>query len=309
VTPAHIPQWLDLAAQVEPVFQASMARDRGFHEYIRRKIAQREAFAALDRERERALVGVVAFSRAHRRISWLAVSEPHRNKGVGSRLLACALRQLDPSQEVSVTTFREGDAPGRSARHLLQKLGFVEVDATAHDAQGNPRCIMKRPPNPSAMQGHSFHYRYHRYVEWSQPEHCPVCRDEPGPADVVLICELEHAWVEASIHAQGRLWGKCHVLCKKHYVELYEMPEPDLLNFMADVQKAARALKTVSGAVKINYEIHGNTMPHLHVHLFPRYLDDPHPGAPIEYRVSEPSPYADEQDFERFVEAMRRELT
>jgi diadenosine tetraphosphate (Ap4A) HIT family hydrolase len=308
VTPEYIPQWLALAAQVEPLFQASMAKSEEFHAFIRKKIAQRETFMALDRVHDRALVGIIAFSRSHQWISWWAVSEQYRNSGVGSQLLACALRQLDPSKDVSVMTFREGYEPGQPARHALQKAGFVEVDAPVSDDHGNPRCTMKRFPDPSIKQGQSFHHKYRRYMEWTQPEHCPVCRDEPGPSDVVLIQELDHSWVEASIHAQGRLWGKCHVLSKKHYVELYEMPEPDLVDFMTDVQKAARALKTVSGAVKINYEIHGNTMPHLHVHLFPRYLDDAYPGAPIEYSVTEPSPYQGEVEFQAYVAAMRREL-
>lgn len=67
-------------------------------------------------------------------------------------------------------------------------------------------------------------------------------------------------------------------------------------------------LKTVSGAVKSNYEIHGNSMPHLHAHLFPRYLDDPFPSAPIDYRIIEPNPYYNEAGFQAFITAMRREL-
>lgn len=30
-----------------------------------------------------------------------------------------------------------------------------------------------------------------------------------------------------------------------------------------------------SGAAKIRYEIHGNTIAHLHLHVFPRYEGDP----------------------------------
>ena len=59
------------------------------------------------------------------------------------------------------------------------------------------------------------------------------------------------------------------------------MSKEDMANFMEDVQRVARALHKVTGAVKINYEIHGNSMPHLHVHLFPRYIDDDFPSAPI----------------------------
>jgi diadenosine tetraphosphate (Ap4A) HIT family hydrolase len=32
----------------------------------------------------------------------------------------------------------------------------------------------------------------------------------------------------------------------------------------------------------MNYEIHGNTLPHLHLHLYPRQPDDPYVGRPID---------------------------
>lgn len=145
-------------------------------------------------------------------------------------------------------------------------------------------------------------------MEWSKEESCLFCCNEPAPPDIVTIKEMEYSYLEASPEAQGCLYGKCHVICKKHYIELFDMPDEALLNFMNDVKKAAFALKKVSGAVKINYEIHGNTVPHLHVHLFPRYIDDKFPGGPIEYRVTEPSPYGSEEVFEKFVSAMRAEL-
>jgi len=35
--------------------------------------------------------------------------------------------------------------------------------------------------------------------------------------------------------------------------------------------------------VKLNYLTLGNTIPHLHTHVVPRYRDDPAPGGPIEW--------------------------
>lgn len=112
---------------------------------------------------------------------------------------------------------------------------------------------------------------------------------------------------EMCAHPQVCLKGTCYLITREHYVELFDLDDETLLGFMREVQTAARALKEVTGAFKINYEIHGNTAPHLHLHLFPRYLDDPFPGGPIDYRHIEPPVYRDDE-FERFVSSMREAL-
>ena len=44
----------------------------------------------------------------------------------------------------------------------------------------------------------------------------------------------------------------------------------------------ARALSAELRPTKMNYEIHGNTVRHLYLHLFPRMDDDPFVGRPID---------------------------
>jgi diadenosine tetraphosphate (Ap4A) HIT family hydrolase len=44
----------------------------------------------------------------------------------------------------------------------------------------------------------------------------------------------------------------------------------------------ARALNDELRPAKLNYEIHGNTIPHLHLHLYPRTEEDPFVGRPID---------------------------
>jgi diadenosine tetraphosphate (Ap4A) HIT family hydrolase len=118
---------------------------------------------------------------------------------------------------------------------------------------------------------------------------------------MVDVVERPHSWLNAQ--PVDCLKGACHVTAKKHVVELYELEETELLGLMKEVQGYSRALKEVTGAVKINYEIHGNTVPHLHIHLYPRYLDDPFPGRPIDYhRVC--NQYR-EGEFEAFTAALR----
>lgn len=85
--------------------------------------------------------------------------------------------------------------------------------------------------------------------------------------------------------------GTCYLITREHYVELLDLEDEALLGLMKEVQVAARVLKKVTGSFKINYELHGNTAPHLHLPLLPRYLDDPFPYSPILYNRIDPPVY------------------
>jgi diadenosine tetraphosphate (Ap4A) HIT family hydrolase len=151
----------------------------------------------------------------------------------------------------------------------------------------------------------SFHTDYDEWMRMADPRECPVCLNLPMPSDMVDVVELPHSWLSAE--PIECLKGACHITAKKHVIELFELEEDELLGLMREVQRCARALKVVTGAVKINYEIHGNSLPHLHIHLYPRYIDDPFPGQPIDYRCKI-NQYND-GDFEIFVREMRKEIS
>jgi len=108
---------------------------------------------------------------------------------------------------------------------------------------------------------------------------CPLCR-EVGPPD--LIAETTSAWVTAPKSAP--LPGYVCVIAKRHVVEPFELPAPERAAFWEDAMTAARALSGLLRPVKMNYEVHGNTIPHLHLHLFPRFRGDPYEGGPIDPR-------------------------
>jgi ribosomal protein S18 acetylase RimI-like enzyme len=154
VTPAHIPQWLALAAEMEPLFQGSMVNNPDFQAYMRAKIGHREALMAVDHTAQ-TVMGVIGFSRTHNRISWFGVFEQYRKHGAGSKLLRCALNQLYPVRAVTVCTFRDGEPGGQPARNMFQKFGFVETDTNVTDKDGNSRCIMTRVPDERPRHGGS----------------------------------------------------------------------------------------------------------------------------------------------------------
>ena len=67
--------------------------------------------------------------------------------------------------------------------------------------------------------------------------------------------------------------GRCVVAYRGHVNELFELPEAELALFTRDVARAARAIKTAFGAAKINYGAYSDKLPHLHMHLVPKYRD------------------------------------
>ena len=105
------------------------------------------------------------------------------------------------------------------------------------------------------------------------------------------------------------LKGTCYVMSKRHAVELYDLSDDDAFAFLKDVMVTARALKEVTDAAKINYEIHGNTVPHLHLHLFPRYfVGDRFSDSVVDPRQTDPPIYSG-NEFHEFVEAMKERIS
>jgi diadenosine tetraphosphate (Ap4A) HIT family hydrolase len=110
---------------------------------------------------------------------------------------------------------------------------------------------------------------------------CIICRNG-GPLDV--IADLPTTWVTAPPSAP--LPGYACVVAKRHVSEPFELDEPELSAFWTESMSVAAALSELVQPSKMNYEIHGNTIPHLHLHLFPRFAGDPFQGGPIDGRSS-----------------------
>jgi diadenosine tetraphosphate (Ap4A) HIT family hydrolase len=67
----------------------------------------------------------------------------------------------------------------------------------------------------------------------------------------------------------------------RHVTEPTELDEVEAAGYWAEVLSVARALIAMYKPLKMNYETLGNSLPHLHTHLVPRYIADPRPGRPF----------------------------
>lgn len=79
--------------------------------------------------------------------------------------------------------------------------------------------------------------------------------------------------------------GYVCVTSKKHAVEPFDLAAEDQRLFWTDAMLIAQGVSDVRRPIKMNYEIHSNTIPHLHMHLFPRTAGDVYVGYPIHHRV------------------------
>ena len=101
-----------------------------------------------------------------------------------------------------------------------------------------------------------------RWARWLRGVDCPICR---GVAHDTAVAELEVSRLMMSEDAPMR--GYAWLAVRRHVVELHELTDEEGAAFMRDVRHVARAIAATTAAVKLNYEIHGNTVPHLHLHL------------------------------------------
>lgn len=72
------------------------------------------------------VVGVLLISNKHNMICCLAVAPEYRRNGIASALLEKALSELDRSNDITVTTFRDNDEKGIAPRALYKRFGFAE---------------------------------------------------------------------------------------------------------------------------------------------------------------------------------------
>jgi diadenosine tetraphosphate (Ap4A) HIT family hydrolase len=113
---------------------------------------------------------------------------------------------------------------------------------------------------------------------------CSICvRGQP----LDIIATLGAAWLTMSERAP--MVGYVCLVSRTHAVELHDLSATQTAAFFQDAHRVSSVLSSVTGSVKLNYEIHGNTLPHLHMHFFPRYAGDQFEGRAIEpFRVSQP---------------------
>lgn len=75
--------------------------------------------------------------------------------------------------------------------------------------------------------------------------------------------------------------GFCRVIWNAHIREMTDLDEEQRARFLQGVFAVETTLRRLISPDKINLACLGNLTPHLHWHVIPRYVDDPHFPLPI----------------------------
>jgi diadenosine tetraphosphate (Ap4A) HIT family hydrolase len=75
--------------------------------------------------------------------------------------------------------------------------------------------------------------------------------------------------------------GYCIVIWRgRHVAEPTQLSDTEAGVYWDDVLRVARAIEVHYAPAKLNLMMLGNSLPHLHTHVVPRYVDDRDPGRP-----------------------------
>ena len=109
----------------------------------------------------------------------------------------------------------------------------------------------------------------------------PTCKACQGswPKEDHFIADLGLS--KAYLHEDQFFPGWTVVVFKRHATELFHLAPTERIQLMEEVNLVAKTLGQVYEARKINYELLGNQLPHIHWHIIPRLAKDPASLEPV----------------------------
>ncbi len=133
---------------------------------------------------------------------------------------------------------------------------------------------------------------------------CKACQGTWPRADH-FIADLGLS--QAYVHEDQFFKGWTVVVFRRHATELFQLAPTERIQLMEEVTLVAKTLAQVFDARKINYELLGNQLPHIHWHLIPRLATDPAPLEPV-WRVPHEPVHTSPQEIQTRIEQIKEAL-
>ena len=134
------------------------------------------------------------------------------------------------------------------------------------------------------------------FYEWRAGRGCPLCEqgrpDETAHGVRFFAGEVCDAYL---VRAEIQRGLSVAVWRGRHVAEPTELTKEEAAVYGREVLQVGRAIEAAMEPVKVNYDLLGNSVPHLHTHIVPRYADDPRPGWPFPFPDPDPPPMPEER--------------
>jgi diadenosine tetraphosphate (Ap4A) HIT family hydrolase len=100
---------------------------------------------------------------------------------------------------------------------------------------------------------------------------CPMCLRWEQESEL-RIAEMTHSYV--TLNRDQFFPGYTLLFTKIHVTELFHLDQTIRAELTEEISRVAGALFSVFHPDKINYELLGNMVPHMHWHLVPRFSSE-----------------------------------
>jgi diadenosine tetraphosphate (Ap4A) HIT family hydrolase len=114
---------------------------------------------------------------------------------------------------------------------------------------------------------------------------CPFCGKLQALPDADVVWQFPHS--VALLGPWQFYHGYCILIARKHATELSHLGHVERQAYFNEMYLLAHAIELAHRPHKLNHELLGNQVPHLHWHLFPRYADDPDRLRPVWFALDQ----------------------
>lgn len=134
-----ISKWIELVRLVVDGFPC--LDEKQYVEQLKDCIQKKQALILKDKD---IAIGIMGITIATGSIDFLGIHPQYRKQGITQAFLKKAISLLITSDEISVTTFREGDKADTGYRNIFKNLGFAEAELLVEFGYPTQRFVLQK---------------------------------------------------------------------------------------------------------------------------------------------------------------------
>lgn len=138
-TQDDIPGWMALVQDVIGGFPH--LHEEEYQQVLCERIATKQALVLKDNA---TVIGAMLFTKRTGNIDFLGIHPLYRNKGIPKAFLDRMMSELIDEQQISITTYREGDKADTGQRKWIRELGFAEADLLVEFGYPTQRFVLPK---------------------------------------------------------------------------------------------------------------------------------------------------------------------